>query len=450
MIYSLFFAFLSTIIIYFSTNSISSFVFSYFILSIGSVVIFTFKKEYRVAGLKIFYIVFSVFSLLALFHYFDYYLDYSSFAQDWIDEYKFFSVTEHYRSIPISQIFEDCFVHRIHKINEGYIFYISSISSIATSFFDGNHLLLQFLGTVLWGTLMCVLLFRLLLFYIDIDKAYKYTLFYSFFTVSTVYSVLLLRDIVISFFFLWGLIVVSKRYSLKGLFLLILITFLVFEIRYEHGIFFILFIIYYLYNKFKKQKFLFLILACFISILSSPLIIDQFTNISQTLTGYSEYHQEGISNRDDSLGSIIWSLPTPLKELFIVFYSQLKPFPPWISLLNSNNIFQATFGVLPIFYSIFWFIVLYTILKWFVIYKKYKYISIEIKLLLIIALIMLVSNTASGNVRRIMCVFPIIYLIYVVIIEKIISRNNKLKTKIEAMSIYLLMIVFYLFIKIIF
>ena len=444
---SFIFSGLIILIIYFSTGSLSCFAISFFTLLLGILLCETINKEYRQKGLTLFFIVFSIYSLFALFHYFSFAIDYQNFAINWRDEYKFFTVSESYEHVPISRILIDCFIDRIHIENEGYIFYIATLSSIAGTLFDGNHLLYQFLGTTLFGSLNSILLFKLLLLYIDKNDSFRNALMFLLFSAAFQYSFFLLRDIIVLFFYLCGFIIISRAFSLRGLLKLIFLAFLIGNIRFEHGLFFVAFIVYYLYIQFKRYKILFvaIILALFVS--SFAIIEKNYAIIVQTYEYYSEFTQESAMSVENSLGKKIYMLPSPVRELGILLNSQIQPFPSWNDLLNSNNIFTALVALLPIIYSLFWFIIVFSLFRWLILYRKYKCLSSNLILLLFISMIFLIANLVNPTLRRLLCIYPIFFLIYSILRSKVISISELKKTNIYASSTYLYLIVLYIVIK---
>lgn len=441
------FSFLVVFATYFISGSISSFAISLFTLALGILFAQTIKPEYRRTGLKLFFIVFSVYTVFAILHYLGFYYDYYNFEVDWRDEYKFFSRSQMYEKVPLSQIWQDCFVHRVHIENEGYNFYIAALSSIAHSLFDGNHLLYQFLGTTLCASLLSILMYRFLLIYVDHKAAYKYALVFLLISVFLQYSISLLRDIFIAFFFLWGFIIVSQKFTVKGLIGLIVLALIIGQFRYEHGFFFVIFILYYLYQKFPKYRTLFVVVSVIVAVISSTFIFEHISKLSRTLSRYSVFTEESALSKDDSIGRMIWLLPTPIREIVTLINSQIQPFPAWVGFENSKNIFDGIVSFHKMLYPFFWFSIMFALVKWVIVEKMYKVLSSELILLSLIALIFLIGNTSNMILRRIMCVYPIFYLIYVMLRETHISKANIRNTFAYSTLTYLSLILIYLVVK---
>lgn len=445
MIVSFFIAFIISVSLFFISGSFASTAFAILIIIIGTLSSFLLKKEYRQNGLKLFYIVFSVYTIFALFHYLDVFY-YNSYI--FSDEEGFLTWAHDVaNNSSLVSVFKDSFDESFLMENRGYMFYIGSIAYFAQTYLDGYNELLLFLSSVLFGSLSSLVLYRLLIFHTTIIKSFKYSLLFALFSASLLFSFTLLRDIHITFFYLCGFVIISKKYSLKGLILLIVLTILTWHFRYEHGVFFIIFILCYLYIRLRRYKFIFVLLGIIAAGLSSSFIYENFSNISGNLTRYTEYTEDSAMSKDDSLGKIIWTLPTPIKEVGIILNSQLQPFPSWKNLEESTNLYSAIISLPPIFYSFFWFTIIFGLIKWFVLKKKYKLIDKDLKLLGLIALIFIVSNVANLEIRRIMCVYPILYLIYVIINTKLLTRKQINTTLYQSSFSYIALIFIYLIIK---
>src|SRR5690606_281947 len=78
----------------------------------------------------------------------------------------------------------------------------------------------------------------------------------------------------------------------------------------------------------------------------------------------------------------------------------------------------------PVLYSFFWFIIFFCTMKWTIIEKRIKRLDSRIVLLAFVALMFLVGNIANMNIRRIMVVYPIFYLIYTLLKEKHVDKHN--------------------------
>ena len=449
MIISFFIAIVTSLVVLFTTNSLSSFAFSLFIVAIGSICANMINKQYRQYAFKIFYIVFSVYTLLALSNYYGWCYNWSDFINYGNDQYFFLNITENYSNTPISQIIQDCFVYRVHLENEGYVFYIASLARLATYLGDGNHLMLQFLGSVLFGSLSSIILYRLLSFYVTNKASFHYGLLFMMFSVFNYYSIVLLRDIVIAFFFLCAFLIIAKGFSFTRLITLVIIDIVMLQLRFENGVFFLLFPVFIVYDKLKKYKIVFIAIITIVILIAFSFLIQSMTTILQTGEMYKEFTRDSALAVDNSLGKYIWQLPSPIKEICIIINSQIQPFPSWFELTTATNFFNAIIGLLPILYGFFWYTIIFAIIKWILFQKQYKYVEHKLNLVSLLCLLLLIGNISNMNIRRIMCVYPCFYLFYVIVRERqLVSRRISPYIK-QTTLIYVCLIAIYLTLKVI-
>lgn len=437
---------------FFITLSSSTFYFSLFMLILGNVFAYLVgDRRNNYAENKVYNIVFCFYVLLAINHFLGYQVDWSLFTQDWLDEYKFYLLTDTNQYKSISENFKDSYISRDYLEYAGYVFYISTLASIANSFFDGNHLLLQFLGTTLFGILTSVLVFKILNIYVDTRKSFYYTLIFMFLSVFSFYSFNLLRDIPIAFFYTIGIyILISKNLNKKylKLFLLLFLLLLIWQLRFEHGLFFSLFILFYCFKVFKNNKNI-LILVSIVSIsILSFLFFNHVSKLSSRLDMYSEFTQTIVDSKEDSFAKYIYQLPPITKEIGVIINSQIQPFPSWLLVESSTNVYKTIEGLLQIIYAFFWFIIFFSLCKWLFFERRVLLLKNEILVLSILCLIFLIANTANMTLRRIIVFYPFIFLLYILFKEVAITRQNFKVTTFYGCFLYCFLIVIYLFLKV--
>lgn len=440
-----------SISVFFFTYSWATLVFSLFIFTFGNIFCyFISSKKQNLSEVTIFNWVFVFYVLLSINYFLGYKADWDFFIQDWRDEYKFFLITESNQYLSITQNYKDSFIDRIYIEYGLYVFYISSLASIAHNYFDGNHLLLQFLGSTLFGVLSSVILYKILNLYVESNKAYKYTLIFMFLSIFNYYSYNLIRDVVIAFFFICGIYFsLNSKYkrSIRNLLLMFLCNWLVFELRVESGLIYALMTLYVVFNTFKKNKILLLVFGLMSVVFAGFMLAVRIDSLLMSFNNYSDFTTDSINNNEGGLSQYAYSLPPVIKEITIAFLSQIQPFPSWLNVISANNPYQVLHGLLQIIYSFFWFVIFLSILKWLIIDKKISTLRTELKVLLVILFIFLVSNSVNMSLRRIIGFYPFIFLIYIYLKEKEISCDNFKKVTLLCVIIYISMILFYLFIK---
>lgn len=448
MIISTFIAFIIILASAAISGSGAALFFSLFTFVAGHLFCLTVPLGARDNARKVFNVVFSLCTAFALLHYLDAITDWNYFAQDWRDEYKFWILTETLKeSTSITQLIRDCFIDRIHIENEGYIFYIGVLAYVSEVFFDGNHLFVQYLGSVFFGALLSIVIYKILLLYFDSKKCVNYTLLYSLLSIVFPFGLALLRDVHIAFFYAVSIYVVLQRFSLRGLFILVLNVLILWQLRFEHGLFAVVFIAYYLYERVKRNILLVILLAISVLLIFVVYFLDTLLSAQAGMNYYVEYTNDAVMSKNDSLGSIVYLFPSPLKEIIIVFLSQIQPFPSWAALNNTPNAYATIIASHDVVRTFFWYIVFYSMVLWIPFKKVYKYVPTEFKYLLFITFVFFFLNSSNISPRRIMCLFPIIFLIYVWIKEYCISYSKYFRTNILLAFTYLSLIIVYLVVK---
>lgn len=376
-------------------------------------------------------------------------VDWQTFALDWSDEYKFWKLSETLSCSPsVKSIFVDCFINRNVGgpiENQGYVFYIGILAYMAETFLDGNNLLYQFMGSVLFGSLFSIVLYKIFLLYIDGKKAFKYVLLFSLCSVVFSYGFLFLRDVVILFFYVSILYIVLQKFTVRNLVGLILLSFIVFQLREEHGLFSLVFIAYYIYKAFRKIKVLVWLLLPCLPVVFFVYFGTYFDRTVSSMEHYTEFTAEQAKFAD-GLSLYIFKLPPVIKEVVLFFYSAVSPVPPWKQLFASMNLFDGIVSLHVIVYTIFWYIVFYSAFKWLVLDGRIKRLPVDMIWLSGIAVLFIVLNLSNPAHRRLMAVYPVIYLAYCLVKEKI-PRPVVNKNKMVLSGIYVFGLVLYIFLK---
>lgn len=432
------------------SNSMAVLVFSLFIFTIGHIYTRTIESQNRDNAVYLFNIVLSSLTVFATLHYLDTVVDYEVFAVDWRDEYKFWIISNDLSQLnSISDIFNESFSYWRYGDLPGYAFYIGSIAYIGEHFLDGNNLLLQFLGSVLWGSFLSIVIYKIFLLFFDSKQAFKKVLYFSLLSVVFATSFVFLRDIIITFFYALIFYICLKKFSFSGLLKLIFIVFIVWQIRIEHGLFIIIFICYYIYKRYKHNKIILYLIVLSALIVIVFLFRDYFLHSFSTIERYGIRGEGMALEVDDSLGKILFKLPFPVKEIAIFITSQIRPFPPWSGFASSStNFFAYIVNSLPMIYTLYWFIVVFSMFKWILVDKRFKLLPVDIKYLMMICVLFLfIVTQGSSGLRRIMCVYPFIYLVFSIIKAEKIKNKHFYKTRNHAVFIYLSLVVLYICFK---
>lgn len=451
---------LTILAVSFITGSIAAACFSIIILVIGFIYCNKTKAGKPSDAQKVFLVSFVVFYILALIRVLDIGIYDSSFDtifKSGGDEDDFFEISQiaakqssFYDAVPnITNTLIHSFSGDLVSVMmaAGYHMYIGFIGFISGHFFDGNVIIVQLLGSCLFGCLLSVVLYKTIALYLPSKKSMKYALLGTLCTAFLYYSVCLLRDIHVSFFFALVFYTILQPFSKKNIIKLIILVLITASFRVWSAIFMSVFVLFYLYNRIKTNK-----LA--VIVLSGVALIIVFISALPLLGGAVErllVASRNIESRtveESGYLQILYGLPTPVKELAIIASSYLTPFTAWNELSTSNNLYHSIFTFTIVVYEFFWFFVVWLTTKWCIFNKGLKKMPEMLCWLLMIVLgYLFVSSSSDFTVRRTMCMYPIIYLIFVCLKENIIPPKQVRKDCIAPLVFYIAGLIVFVIIK---
>lgn len=325
-------------------------------------------------------------------------------------------------------------------------FYIKFLSFFSKSLLDGGSILFLTLAHSLFGILSSTVLYRVLLMYFSSIKAFKYALIFSLLSVFHFYSGVIIRDIIIAYFYLLVIEIVLNKYSLKNLIKIFIILIITLGLRLYSGLFISVFILFYIYIPFKKSRFKPLLMPLYI--LTIIALISSLTLIIQKSIDELAFYQQFSLDRgklSGGLSNYLLNLPIGLKQIVLTLYSQFNPFPPFAPLLSANTFSQYYMSLLILIYSIWWAYIFFPLLILLLYKGAFKKITIEFKILFFISIIFITINTAHIDVRRIMPVYPILYLIFLQLKNNIIPKFYMKRVNIVFTFFSILGLIVYIF-----
>lgn len=299
--------------------------------------------------------------------------------------------------------------------------------------------------SVLFGILSAVTLFRILSNEFPSSKAFKYTIAFSLLSLFHFYSLVIVRDICISLFYLLSFEVVQKKFSIKGLVLLIIYMLLAWGFRLYSGLFMIAFIAYYIYKTIAKTKAKYIIIPFFIFIVGYFVISSMFV-VEQSVEEIKLANEETL-DRGGGLVMKLLTLPPVIKQIVMLFFTQIAPFPPTSSLMEASSVSQLYMSILVIIYEIWWFLIAYTM--FYVLLGKRYITKIEFNdaILLLIAVTLIIATSSHPDIRRMMPVYPIIYYEYLKLKSTTFSPAWYRKTRKNLAIIYVGLLLVYTVLK---
>lgn len=274
-------------------------------------------------------------------------------------------------------------------------------------------------------------------------KCFKAAIAFGMLSTILFYSVGLMRDIHIALIYAIGIyIVTGKDVSIKKYIILIALAIMAYFIRVENGFFFLAFIIAWSIQSGGRYKIL-LILFALLCVSFLIYWIGGITTILNTAVTTADVYQgrTKVYANTGSLGMKLNKLPIPLNYLAKSAFGQIDPFPFWSRLSEQHGLARKLFFLPEAVAGVFWFYVWLRLLlnykKTIAFFVRYKY-AFGLALLYII----LVSS-GQANPRRLMAVYPMIYLCFFFIDNRVF----KVKELVYATALYSFLLIVYLVIK---
>ncbi|QBA22737.1 hypothetical protein EU348_16730 [Chryseobacterium indologenes] len=269
---------------------------------------------------------------------------------------------------------------------------------------------------------------------------FKYILLFGFISHFFTFSAILIRDIHIVFLYTLSFLILTKKNDLTNFLILVLLSFLVFQFRVANGLFSIIFILCFFYKnvlelkskrKIKIYTVLLALLALIIIGLFNSLI--DLSDIDDKATNYEAYHDEMLKN-GSGLAKTIYKLPVIVRPFLFTILSQLAPIPAFqVTFLSVTKQYQ--YLLLPLAGSVIFWIYVDIIILFNFFKKKYRknIPNLLVVFLIISLLFILVTSATSPEFRRLLPVYPIIFLYFIFIYDKI-----RLSYKRNVLTLYIM------------
>ena len=428
-------SFVSIAVCAIADSSYAAFIAGMFIISVGIMACMTINVERRAGAFKTLFCVYPVYVISA-------YICSLSF-----DNNKCFAVSDSMRYLQYYKNSEDYFrgwsyladTYISYTDNNGlYNSYIQCWAAIWNLNLDGTSVFYMTLAQTLFGVLSSVILYRIIARRHK-KKSTKYAVTFSCCSLFLFYSSVIIRDITVTLFFLYALDYLTQNFKFRRLIYLIVFGFVVWGIRLYSGLFYFIFPLCYIVLWFTKNSSKRGTIVSLILLGISVLPIVTFTSIGEQtqaeIEGYEEFTMERNVN---GLINKLANLPPGIKQVTLTLFSQIAPFPPHSLLVKSKDFSQAYIGVDHMVYELFWFFVFFTLAYLCIVNSRYKLFHKEELILLIISLLYIIVNTAHPDIRRMMPVYPIIYLLYLNIVNKCSQREvNYAKNRLRILYVVL-------------
>ena len=441
----LIFCFILAIVLSSSDGSYSSFVASIFILGIGSLYTFRVCKQHRKESLKLFSIVYCVYIILAYilslnFQHGNFF--YSGDSAKYISLY----INSHSTYFDFDRLF--LFYDTLEGKDILYHETLNYLCGYANIYLGGTTIYYMTLIQTLFGILSSLTLYQIMVKQYE-KKAFEYTLVFSMCSYFLLYSCFIVRDIIIAYFFIEAIKIVLDKFKAINFLLLVLLIVLAMGVRFQSGLFLFLILALYVYKATEHSKIRNIAIPMFV-VTMIVVVAAVFSSMffEETIAGVSE-HQEETIERQQQIGGLFnmfFKLPVGIREVVIMFFSQIAPFPPFSVLAEAKTTPQVINGLIVIMCEVFWYLIAYSlIVLLFSKYARRKFIQFDYLLLGAAASLILVL-TVHPDIRRMIPVYPIIYLSYLKI-KNSVPNSQMVKIKGSLVICYVALLMVYVAIK---
>jgi hypothetical protein len=334
--------------------------------------------------------------------------------------------------------------------NALYNIIISYVAIAGNNLWGGSTIFYLTLLQSLFGILTICSLYRLLLIYFDIKSAFKYSIVFGLLSIFLFYSSVILRDIIIAFFFVLAFEIILKKFKARNAILLLFYGIIVWGIRLYSGLFYLSFFALYLFLRAYDSRIKSLLVPAFVILLIwLLLIVAGSTIISLTENEISVYSEMTLNSEAQKEGLFVffYKLPPGIRQIAIFFYSQMAPFPPYSVYHGTETFSNFIMATTMMISAIWWTFIFYSFFCCLFYKQAFSSLSMAEKYLLILSFVFIMALTSHPDVRRMMPVYPILYVCYLKIKSKVSSVSLKHIRSVILFG-YLLLIMVYTFIKI--
>ena len=297
---------------------------------------------------------------------------------------------------------------------------LSLWSYIANYYFDGASVFYLTMFQTLFGVLVSLEIYKIFSLYFDSSRAAKYTSIFALLSLFHIYSIVIIRDIVIAYFYLWGLRKVIGKPQITDGFVLLLVVVVTMGIRLYTGLFFGVFIMFWLYKIIQETKYAnyrIIIIPLIILGLSFIGASTASSMLTESASGQIDSYDELYSEEGGTV-STFRNLPIGVRQVVTLFFSQL-PLTNFSRFLISNNFSNYYLSTLALMFHIFNFVVFYGLMYYCFIKRLFKKMEYNDKWMLIIMLVFVAINLSTHmDYRRCMEAYPFLFLFYIVYGQK--------------------------------
>lgn len=309
-----------------------------------------------------------------------------------------------------------------------YTAYLTITCGFANKFLGGANVYYMTLLQTAFGIFSANVLYRFIKSYVSVKRAFKFTMLFACCSLFLFYSCVIIRDIVIAYFYMLSIEIVLTKTKYRYIILLVLFAAISLGIRLYSGLFQFSFVFVFLYSRAlqSKNKAILtpLILGLMIFCSAYLLVSDVMAQTESELELYSNMSQNN-AEKGQGLVLKILKFPAGIKQVVLFFYTQITPLPPFGFLEKAKNIQQLFMASTVPVYEFFWYLIAYTMFCCIFCTKKVlRRFSVEEKMLFALTVIFIIAGSSHPDIRRMMPMYPVFYVIYIKFKEYIVPKTK--------------------------
>lgn len=374
-----------------------------------SILIFILASKETVLKLNLFLFFFSLYLIYTLVQHYIFIIYSPEFPYNFLDEPKFYHFSE--LALPyltgdknFSELFSNWKLPLhdlpLHTVFSGSIAYFSTM-------IDGNNsIVIQKMLSPFFGGLLTVFLYATIKDHFkDTKFALNATLGYGLLSAVFMYSTPMLRDIDVALAYMIFFYIFLKKFTVFHLGILFVMAFITIYLRVESGmlLYGLVFLYIYFYVQNINDKSIKYILYVFFIVVGVLVVMIMYKKIVGKIVSVdTAYTSMGIERSSQGAISLLFNkLPFGISHTAKLLFSQMKPFP-FIGAIDRP--LEAMSGLL---WPLVFVLAIYAIMK-----KNIRnFIDVKIQYLLLVAIIVLYLMSSGPLVRRMLSVYPIIYIV---------------------------------------
>lgn len=337
----------------------------------------------------------------------------------------------------------------LSRYQSGYFGYLIPFAYLSQYLGSILYVSMQF-STLLIASLSGPLIYNLLCVNnIDKKKSFNYTLIICLFSVLFFYSTQLLRDVPVMFLYLLGIyFTFNTIFSWINLLKILIVVIFSFTLRVETGIFLMLLIPVYLILTIQasKKRNIAILSSVIVFLLGLTFLAINFSQIFLILNDNSEIYLE--SDKGTGVIGTLQNIPI-IGSILAILYNAIQPFPFW-SKYQINGSFDRpeVYNIMTFplsFASFFNWIVIFFILT-FAFHNKIRkkvipFVSRPLLYQLYLGILFLYIQALVIDQRRLMAYYVVFYIFFYIIWVNI-SKNDKGRLFMCALSSYVVLQLF--------